>query len=143
MQDAVLLHLDFTWTIKTCAFPEFHPDPGNTAHAFLDSSMEADATYSRSCTDKHVGNWGVLGSQPGGEHGTGWVPWENWTQSLSALGSPRVGVLQIDMLLPALLGLTPRHHVDGPSLLACSFVSSVTSSETEIYLKVYPNLFNF
>ena len=27
LQDPVLLYQDFTWTIKTCAFPEFHHDP--------------------------------------------------------------------------------------------------------------------
>ena len=44
LQDPVLLHLDFTWTSKTFAFPEFPHDPGNMVHAFLDYYVEADGS---------------------------------------------------------------------------------------------------
>ena len=36
-----LMHLDFTWTIKTCAFPEFHHGPEHMEHAFLNYNTEA------------------------------------------------------------------------------------------------------
>ena len=42
LQGPVLLHLDFTCTFKTCAFPEFHHDQNSRAHSFLDYYMEAD-----------------------------------------------------------------------------------------------------
>lgn len=96
--------------------------------------METDATYSRSCTAKDVGNFGdVLGLRKlDSEPECSQLP-QGWN------------VVHKDMLLPALIaGLyTEAPHERAPVSSLAVLVSSVTSSETEIYLKVYPNLFNF
>ena len=58
LQDPVWPHLDFTWTLRPITFLSFTMIQSNMEHAFLDNYTEAIAMYSRSCTDKDIGNFG-------------------------------------------------------------------------------------